>query len=452
MCLDTATTPYTTDGGDNCPDEVYASEAKFGLKYCVPTVADSTLDSFWSNLNDLGNLQEIFEDFAYSWKIIIYCCLIAFGLSLLLMLLLRCVAAPLVYGLLLAGIAGFVALDIFMWVTWKQIKDDNDKNNDDSDSARRNEKLAMGLMITALVLSLIFFIIICALRKRIRLAVSIMEEASCAIARMPHLILSPIFTWVALALYLAFWVVVVVYLSSSDVYSVDTNTSTPTVADKTNRGYFVRAWWIQLFALLWITQFILASQEFVVASGIVTWYFTRDKATMLRPYGRSIYTLMRYHLGTIAAGSLIIAIIQLIRIILAYIDYKLHKNGDPGRIVSFLLRCLQCCLWCFEKCMKFLNKNAYIEVAIYGYSFCTGERGKVGGGYAGAGSPVGGEHGLNIAFYNAHSRQGGVQDSAGQRCSRRCAQHGLGLCALHSQARGCCWCQHRRHCLAQGVQ
>ena len=31
-------------------------------------------------------------------------------------------------------------------------------------------------------------------------------------------------------------------------------------------------------------------------------------------------------------------------------------------------------MWCIEKCMKFLNKNAYIQTAIFGYSFCTAAR------------------------------------------------------------------------------
>ena len=28
------------------------------------------------------------------------------------------------------------------------------------------------------------------------------------------------------------------------------------------------------------------------------------------------------------------------------------------------------CMWCIEKCMKFINKNAYIQTAIFGYHFC----------------------------------------------------------------------------------
>jgi choline transporter-like protein 2/4/5 len=42
---------------------------------------------------------------------------------------------------------------------------------------------------------------------------------------------------------------------------------------------------------------------------------------------------------------------------------------DNG-IVKVVFCILQCCMWCFEKCMKFINKNAYIIVALKGKSFC----------------------------------------------------------------------------------
>ena len=54
-------------------------------------------------------------------------------------------------------------------------------------------------------------------------------------------------------------------------------------------------------------------------------------------------------------------------------------------ILKVILKCLQCCVACFERFMKFININAYIEtgrnfqlvdidkclfLAIYGYNFC----------------------------------------------------------------------------------
>lgn len=34
------------------------------------------------------------------------------------------------------------------------------------------------------------------------------------------------------------------------------------------------------------------------------------------------------------------------------------------------LKCLQCYLACVERIIKFINKNAYIQIAINGKSFC----------------------------------------------------------------------------------
>ena len=34
------------------------------------------------------------------------------------------------------------------------------------------------------------------------------------------------------------------------------------------------------------------------------------------------------------------------------------------------MKCVHCILWCFEKCIKYLTKNAYIFIAIKGSSFC----------------------------------------------------------------------------------
>ena len=81
----------------------------------------------------------------------------------------------------------------------------------------------------------------------------------------------------------------------------------------------------------------------------------------------AFYRLVRFHLGTAAFGSLIIAIIQMIRIILKYVEHHIkdwEKRGCTGPmlyIFKAFLKCAQCCLWCFEKCMKFINRNAYIE-------------------------------------------------------------------------------------------
>lgn len=79
-----------------------------------------------------------------------------------------------------------------------------------------------------------------------------------------------------------------------------------------------------------------------------------------------------YHTGTAAFGALIVAIVKTIRVIIAYLQNKAAKSKN--RLAQAVLCCLQCCMWCVEKCIKFLNKNAYIQTAIHGYSFCKAAR------------------------------------------------------------------------------
>lgn len=51
--------------------------------------------------------------------------------------------------------------------------------------------------------------------------------------------------------------------------------------------------------------------------------------------------------------------------------FEKQARAAKNRIVVIVLKVLQCCLWCFEKCLKFLNKNAYIQIALVGKPFCT---------------------------------------------------------------------------------
>ena len=48
------------------------------------------------------------------------------------------------------------------------------------------------------------------------------------------------------------------------------------------------------------------------------------------------------------------------RVILAYIQKKL--KGKTGKVAQALLCLLACCLWCFEKVLRYINRQAYIEV------------------------------------------------------------------------------------------
>jgi len=61
----------------------------------------------------------------------------------------------------------------------------------------------------------------------------------------------------------------------------------------------------------------------------------------------------------------------MIRLVLAYLQAQAKKMaGKEGRTIRLVLGCLQCYVACFERFIKFLNKNAYIQIALTGKNFC----------------------------------------------------------------------------------
>eukprot|EP01016_Furgasonia_blochmanni_P044095 TRINITY_DN6088_c0_g1_i2.p1 TRINITY_DN6088_c0_g1~~TRINITY_DN6088_c0_g1_i2.p1 ORF type:complete len:301 (-),score=73.56 TRINITY_DN6088_c0_g1_i2:215-1039(-) len=90
-----------------------------------------------------------------------------------------------------------------------------------------------------------------------------------------------------------------------------------------------------------------------------------------RPILRSYWRAFRYHLGSLAFGSLILAIVQAIRLVLAYLHAKAKQTGatKQNKVLEYVFRCLQCCMACFERFIRFLNKVAYIQIALTGKNF-----------------------------------------------------------------------------------
>ena len=69
--------------------------------------------------------------------------------------------------------------------------------------------------------------------------------------------------------------------------------------------------WFNLFAFYWAMNFVTSYGEMVLAGVFAKWYWSRNKSKI--PCGslaKSIFNTTVFHLGTLAFGSLIIAIIK----------------------------------------------------------------------------------------------------------------------------------------------
>lgn len=131
--------------------------------------------------------------------------------------------------------------------------------------------------------------------------------------------------------------------------------------------------YVTIVGFFWLLFFISGFSEMVLAGTFAEWYWTINKADV--PFftlSSSIYRTIRFHLGTIAFGSLILTICRIIRLIIEYIDQKLKRYNNE--LTRAILCCCRCFFWCLENFLKFLNRNAYIMCAIHGKNFCSSAR------------------------------------------------------------------------------
>lgn len=122
-------------------------------------------------------------------------------------------------------------------------------------------------------------------------------------------------------------------------------------------------------------------QYFIIASSVCKWYFSHNSNSELDsdavgfPVFNAVKRVIRYHLGSLAFGSFILVMIWLIRLIFWLLSSMLKQKEkvDPTtgtKAMATTLACCSCCAKCWNSCLKFLTKQAYIRIALTGENFC----------------------------------------------------------------------------------
>ncbi|KAG2493603.1 hypothetical protein HYH03_008120 [Edaphochlamys debaryana] len=126
------------------------------------------------------------------------------------------------------------------------------------------------------------------------------------------------------------------------------------------------------FGLLWTNQVIIGFSCVTIAGAIAHFYWSRgDSANMPTfPVLTALKNTVFYHMGSICFGAFIIALIQLIRFLLEYLDRKTKELQAQNKFAEWMMCCVKCCMWCLEKIVQFINRNAYIMIAVKGKGYC----------------------------------------------------------------------------------
>lgn len=375
--------------------------------YCIPSpVSNSSVDfsfDFEAGFqNKIDMASRAMGDLYSAWPVLLGSAFIALAATFLVLagvrkcagvLVLLCICLVLIAGVVCGGLLLRAGLSSDLVLS----------------EQRKALQIAGGVVLG---LTLVFLVVVCFLRKSIRIAVEVVEESASVLFDMPVLVFFPVGPFVIAIGYLAFWV-----FTALCIYSVTTSTIEPVNEDvqrysllafpdrpdlngtasaglgafngnpSTMKDFKIVDSWryyaaYHVFHGLWNMQFIFYFAYLVFAGATADWYFSkRDSAgNKVRgtgpaelstwPVSEAVGRVLKNHLGTVAITSLIIAIVQFIRGVIKYLE-KRTKGTPPNQCQKALFKCIGCCLKCLECCLDKVNKNALVWTAIYGDGFCT---------------------------------------------------------------------------------
>jgi len=147
-----------------------------------------------------------------------------------------------------------------------------------------------------------------------------------------------------------------------------------------NLGWKVLALVYQTLVIFWLSQFVRATVWTSMSAAICRWYVTDNAAGAEKPccgLGVGLGALFSAtclivckHLGSMAFGALIIAVVQTIRAIVLTIDYYTQDMQKTNCLLSLILKCVQYCLACIQKTIEMITYYGFVFVAMQGEPFC----------------------------------------------------------------------------------
>ncbi|MCJ8750150.1 hypothetical protein PDJAM_G00259250 [Pangasius djambal] len=323
--------------------------------------------------------MRIFEDYTQSWHWILLGLLVAMVLSLLFILLLRLLAGVMVWVMIIMVLLVIAYGIVHCYMQYVQFRGQPGADVSITDLGLQTDfsvylqlqQTWLAFMIILCIVEVIIILLLIFLRKRLQIAIALIKEASRAVGHVMSSLFYPLLTFALLALVIAYWAITAVFLSTSSaaVYKVfnssecelSRQTCDPETFNSSNisslcpdaecmfafyggetfyHRYLILFQFYNLFLFFWCVNFVVALGHVTLAGAFASYYWAFQKPDDIPafPIFSSLGRALRYHTGSLAFGSLILAIVQVIRVTLEYLDHKLkaalHKQKSKMKCES----------------------------------------------------------------------------------------------------------------------
>jgi len=264
---------------------------------------------------------------------------------------------------------GFIGASVFGFMQFVKGGEENE-----SEHNKRTMWLFVGIIFG--VLAMIFACGIYCGFQSLKVAIDIIDASADFLAGTKRIILVPLLYFGLTMIVVVFWLFAMLSAASMGEITAETSSMDPLQKDfelsKSEEKMFVIMSLVLFFGLLWMYNLFKAKTSFIVMTAASTYYFDSNKdkegsANVSLGFKNAYY----YHMGSLALGSFIIALIQFIRIVVVSMAKQAANSAGNNAAAQAAIKCAECILKCIEKICDYINKTAYAYMAISGDSFCT---------------------------------------------------------------------------------
>lgn len=358
-------------------------------RYCIPkdtAMLEQLSSTFTSGLNAVMLRS---SEVLTSWLVLVIAAVGAVALSYVYIFLVEKLAAILIYILLtISSVLPFLAGILFLYSGFQQDISQQMASHFGGDATiptlptliNREADIAVGFALLAV--GLIVGIIGCCFRNSIDMVVGTVQATVNVMFDIPSLLFLPLINAATGALlFFALFFGFCLMLSVGSVSHYDINEYVPRgiarnfLSSDDDLTYIA----LYLYLALWIWEFKTALEQFVVAYTVQIWYnaeyHSGKKAVPCATILQSAFFGLTFHFGSLAFGSSITAFLRFLYFVVEYVRRETVRQagGDENvnKVSQVAAGCCVCCLSCIESLIKYMNKGAYVIVAMESVGFCT---------------------------------------------------------------------------------
>ena len=374
----------TTSGG--CKYFVMYDSDKILGTYCFPKTSWVTNigSAFKNNFSLLTNQFDAFDkiktfidDVIEAWVPIVVCSLLAFVVGILYCYFLRCCAGVIAWLCILGvlGVTGFYGYIFYDGYEKKRKEISEAKalaSSIDTSSMETDRNWDCFFFIVFWTFAFIWFCVILCCYHKISLIIHIIKASSRFINNNILVIFVPIFQVVIGIVIFIIWCVILVFVYTIGTIKRNSSGYPWSVVEQNTFG--TTLFYFNCFAILWLVAYITMMQIFLIAAAGCVWYFQHGTAKGMKksnPLWKALCWSVTNHSGSIAFGSFLLAVIWAIQIIIEYMYQKYKETKTENKFIEFCFKILRCIVACFERCIRFISKMAFIQMALTGKNFCT---------------------------------------------------------------------------------